>query len=455
MANIIISFYQPQLLSDGMLCYYDAFVQELAKTNNIFIFTQNYIWNGDFPPIDEQRTAEIKAFSPDLIIAFNNSFFDVSDLVDCPIIIYGADTAKYYSNKTAIKKKPDRYKYVVFSESSYACLMEMLSPNPNDVGIIPVFSSVYAKEIEQDINISFIGSNFAHAVDGKAPIARFMSTSPSQEDLEIYKNCLDDFFKNPLLDFEKYKENNSHLPCIILDNFNHKLLSYFSSIKRIQVLSQVADLGLTIFGPATWRKICWESDLAFCYNDRSILTLEENSEIYNRSKLSLNINHVQAVNSFSWRLCDILASNACLVTEYKPILAKRFPTLNLPTFTNRYEARKICIKLLENENMRRDITLASQEIIDAKYRFKHILPLFEELSGVNLSVKKDSSCTQENTIYKTNMVLLEKQDTLLERLASKTLIKSKRIIRLLVKIFKEIICYVSLKSALAKLFSRH
>ncbi len=411
MANIIVAFFNGRPLSDGVLCFYGSFIKELSKTNNVMALGQNVLWNKDFPAIQEERLSAIKSFKPHLIIAFNNNFYDLAHLVDCPILVYGADTALFFSNKKQLKQNSDQYKYAVLSDSGHKCLMDLYQPKSNQVAIIPLFTAVKAQPVVQDLNISFVGSNFIDHISTDAPMFQFIKSAPSQSHIAIYKQCLNDYLQKPFLDFEQYKLENPHIPKEVLNYFNSDILNYYSASNRIKVLSQVADLGLEIFGPSTWAQdIFWESELSFCYNPSQVYTLEENENLYNRSKIGLNISHTQAINSFSWRVCDILASNACLVTENKTIIEERFSNVPLLTYSNRYEAREICKKLLENDSMREDIVLASQEAIDAKYRFKHILPLIEELTEVNLSKSKHNSL-QIIEIYEKELIEI-KQNTL-------------------------------------------
>ena len=104
-----------------------------------------------------------------------------------------------------------------------------------------------------------------------------------------------------------------------------------SGLRRVRYLSAVADLGLELHG-LYWDQACmaYFPEVAFCYNRAPISSLTENQALYNRSKLAINTNHLQAVSGFSWRVCDIMASNACLVTEFKPDMLELFPNVPLP-----------------------------------------------------------------------------------------------------------------------------
>ena len=51
-------------------------------------------------------------FNPDLCILFNNNFWDISNVVDCPIIIYDVDSPLEWQLKEALISNIDRYMFV-------------------------------------------------------------------------------------------------------------------------------------------------------------------------------------------------------------------------------------------------------------------------------------------------------------------------------------------------------
>ena len=68
---------------------------------------------------------------------------------------------------------------------------------------------------------------------------------------------------------------------------------------------------------------------------------------YNRSKISLNLPHAHAREGFSWRVCDILASNVVLLSNRQPDLLQLCKgKVDLPTYESKAEARDIAKALL-------------------------------------------------------------------------------------------------------------
>ena len=160
-----------------------------------------------------------------------------------------------------------------------------------------------------------------------------------------------------------------------------------SRSKRILTLAAVSDLGLELFGPEDWILDGNSStvELHCAYNLKQIYSLKQNQDLYNASKIGLNINHLQAQDGFSWRVLDIMASSACLVSEFTPNIKRFFPDIPIPTFTNAFEARGECQRLLKDDVFRKELTLMCQQEVDVRFRFKHVLPRIEELVGMSLN----------------------------------------------------------------------
>ena len=90
--------------------------------------------------------------------------------------------------------------------------------------------------------------------------------------------------------------------------------------RRIQHLAAVTEFGLSMYGSidAMWvPQMCIANpELLRCYHFQTIDSAEELAALYNRSKIALNISRVAAANSaFSFRVPEILASGALLLTE--------------------------------------------------------------------------------------------------------------------------------------------
>ena len=396
MPKIFISFFNavhnpadPQ----AMPCFYESFIKELAERGNELLIMHHYIFARDFGPLPENVRRHIADFSPDLAIIFNNAFYDLSEYFDFPIYVYEVDSVLYYSNKDVLKSKKDRFRYIVPQRTSVESIRQHLGVDKAQILYTPFFTSVRRENIPKTMNISFIGTRFVpYGHDGKTAWNRFMCTGPSSVAVECFKQALETVRRTPYIPQQKLMEQfqSEEFDAAYFLNRDEMVDSLSGSI-RILTLSEVADLGLVIFGTKSWvTENCADPHIPLAYDSRAVYSLKHNQDVYNASRLAINVNHVQATTGFSWRVCDIMASDACLVSEYKPDFERCFPGVPIPLFTNRYEARELCRKLLDNKNMRRDIIARCNEIIDAKFRFENLVPLLEDFFKVSLREEKSS-----------------------------------------------------------------
>lgn len=363
-------------------CFYETVIKNLEKLGNNLLVHVSKDWNRPYDKIPDKLLTQIKEFNPDLLILFNNTFYDVSREFDCPIVIYEVDSPIFYSNKNALKENIARYKFIVSQDESVEILESEFRVNRKNILKVPFFTEIHAKDIPIRHNISFIGTKFSN----QNIFSKFMKSNPNEKEIDLFKKLIKEYKYNTFVTTNSLIEKFNIKSKKILANFDtNKIIGDLSDYNRTKTLSCVADLGLRLYGTPEWIFDNYnEPEVILSYINKPVYSLKHNQDIYNSSKIGININHLQACSGFSWRVCDILASNACLVSEYKPNVEKYFGKAGVPTFTNPYEAREICIKLLNNENMRKDIVAASQEIIESNFRFKYVLQEIEDFIGFKL-----------------------------------------------------------------------
>ncbi len=372
---------------------------------NEVIYNCYYDFGGTKPKLESKEKDRIQKYNPDLIILFNNVGCEIVYNFECPILIYEVDTPLYYANTNLIKKNPNKYKFCIVQEESRPILENEYGVKKENIFHLPFFTEIQNEKIERKENICFIGTKFL--TPNKSIITRFMETNPSRGEIELWRMCVKAIEKNPFLTSEEIIKNLTITSTKVSTYFKtDELITSLSNINRISTLSAVADLGLQLYGNRAWlTDLPHEPEITLSYRNKHVYSIKDNQDIYNSSKIGININHIQAISSFSWRVCDIMASGACLVSNYTPGLQERFPNIPIPVFTNKYEARDICIDLLNNENKRLDIVSMCNEVIDEGYRFKHIVSRLEyylDVSLTNQDKKEESACNITNYNKKKN-----------------------------------------------------
>ncbi len=414
MARVFIALYNgiPTKDLSCLPCFYESFVDGLKNTGNTVMLETTNIWQFTETECPQKLAKTIKDFNPDVCFLFNNCFYDISHLVDCPIVIYEVDSFLFYKNKEVLYKNPNRFYYFVPQTCSFDVLQSELHVDKNRICYVPFFTEVRAKQEQMTNNICFVGSKFTDA--DKSILHKFMLLSPKEAEIVQFRKCLELTVKNPYINLSDMEKNvgvlSDKVRSIMSDPY---VIGCLSDMRRIKVLSSVSDLGLSLHGTENWLNDLAYDKLLLSYKPQKIFSLTDSEKLYNSHKIGININNIQAMTGFGWRVADITASNACLVSEYKPDFEILFPNIKIPSFTTSNEAYDVCKKLLENENMRLDIVAQCQDIIEKKYRLKNVLQTIEQFLGIKLINQKTdnnpnviflpSISPKETTYFKTRL----------------------------------------------------
>lgn len=330
--------------------------------------------------MDVAFAQNLKNFNPDLCILFNNACWDISDVVDCPILIYTSDSVLYFANKSRIKNNPSRYLFIV-DKSSKKTLIENFGVKEEQTKLSIPFSTIQPQEMPLEQNIVFIGTKFIS--QPATPVNLFLKEKPSRSQREQFLNALNYLKKNPFANAQEFMNKKIITDGLVAKYFN---LDYWimqlSDENRIAVLSAIADLGLTLYGTPNWTEFqLYNSTLLLSYSDKKVKTIAENAAVYNSSKIGISAGHLQAVDGFPWRTLDIMQSNACLVSDYHTDFDKFFPKNLFPVYKDAYEAREICKELLRNENKRKRIVKKCQEFAFKNFGFDKVAKNINDLIG--------------------------------------------------------------------------
>lgn len=393
MAKVFIAFCNAVAKDtpSSLPCFYETFIKGLSDAGNTIMVEITNIWT--FPgiqcPLDIAN--KIKKFNPDICFLFNNCFYDISNIVECPIVIYEVDSFLYYQNKQVLYNNPNQFYYLVFQTHSIDVLQQELHVKKSRICHVPFFTEVHAKKEPLVNNICFVGSKFTNG-DQESVIHNFMLLNPNNDDKLQLKKCLEIIVQNPYASVSDIEKTTGKLSDKVLTVINSSyIVPYLSDVRRIKGLTSVTQLGLSLHGPKNWLNDLAYDNLPLSYNPQYIFSLNDTEKLYNSHKIGININHIQATHGFGWRVADIMASNACLVSEFKPDFKTVFPDVEIPLFYSIDEAYDVCKKLLDNENMRLDIVAQCQEIINKRYRVQNALQTIEEFIGVKLSSKNHSN----------------------------------------------------------------
>ncbi len=320
MSNIII-FNQSEIFRTKQyrnICYTEGLIKSLLiRGHNVKnIITNNYLydpWCG-LNVLKKNINLgylfkKIKNFKPDLIISFNNSKLpNIEKEFECPIVIWEADKFYYFSDKYNLKKNSSRFFFFSSSLNGHNQFIKYFRAKKEKIFFLPVSTAIQSKIIKQDKNISFLG--------------------------KLYD-----------------------LPKI---NSEDKNYAKDNALFRKKILSSIQDFGLKIF---TNEVPSFYKDLSHLCDRNIYNTIEDLEKIFNSSKISLNISHLQAKkNSISYRAIDIMASNSLLITEKSKYLEFFSKKLSRIFYDTPFDLRKKVKYFLENSNARKDIINVQNDI---------------------------------------------------------------------------------------------
>jgi len=359
--------------------FHEQLIHALVKAGNKVLlmkindFTQYSLRSNKLLSIinEKKLTSTIQNFGPDIVFSFNHSmYYPILKKLDCPILVFGADSPPTWIDPNIIKKNKNRYKALHFSESTIASAQSMGITNNEVIGYA---SDMTSEQIPKKHNISFIGTKFR-----SDSVQLFLRKH--RHDMKILKQL-----------YIKLKTIKSNpLEKITFQNLNHlDLLSALSEEKRNFILNSISDLGLGLYGDRDWITNSNHSlDIMNSYNNSTIFTCKGNQDLYNSSKLSINISHAQSdTENMPFRVCDIMSTTAVLISDEKKIYDRLFGKyVKIPTFSNKFEARELCIKLLKDKEWRDDLVKGSNEAIqNGEFRFHHMIKKLESISGILLT----------------------------------------------------------------------
>lgn len=362
--------------------FYEGFINTLIKQgNDVMVLRTNKFLphqqkNILFNSINPNKLAQdVIDFNPELIIAANNHIPKVIlNALDCPVALWTSDSPSWYSDKDYIKQNIHKYKFFHhgWDNVHVKTCIETFNARLDQNYCVGHATDIRSENKTINSNITFVGT-----VGHSQNMINFLKYHCRNNDTHRLKEFYQEILQSPLRN--------------ISNHFNDKLtLSDFHQVitgnNRIKTLDAISDLGLTAYGlPTNFLEVAaYSMELALCFNYTPIVSLEDSQNIFNSSKIGINLYSTHAITGFSWRVPDIMASNACLISPNKADLIKFNPYIKMPTFESPQECRELCQKLLKDEMWRKDIVTASHKAIEEHGRFEHMFKIIEDISDIAL-----------------------------------------------------------------------
>lgn len=327
-------------------------INKILEINPDFIFTTN--WAGVTTRIIEK-------------------FFNI------PRVTWMVDRMPFTHNGKRRSEAFDKNDILITSSTSNITKLESKYPYlKGNVYYLPFMTNpeYFKKKYEQDINISFIGSLFQNSSVIVNLLDKYNDAELREGIFKYIKEVEKNYelnIKDTLQRCKIYDKIESNME---IETFHGVVANIISNNKRIKVLDKIAPLGLVFYGTKNWTSVIdYSTELFSKFQYETFVdTREKLSKIYNKSKISININHHQATTGQGYRVFDILASDSLLITNYQEnsdlekIFGENHP---IPAYRNLDELYELCQYYLNHESERKELVKKCNSLISEKHTFKN------------------------------------------------------------------------------------
>ena len=343
---------------------------------------------------DEKVAAYINSVRPAFVFTTNRGGITrrIMAGIDCPIVTWMVDRIPFLHHGGGHDDLFSSKDYVITSSFNNINRLETIYPVlKGRVTFLPFATNAndFAKKADrQDINISFVGTYFYCGLF--STILKTYRHHPKIRDglIELTARVRADYD----LDFPAALQAcgvQQVLGDFHLDMYKFKgLLANLISVNdRVQALDALSDLGLKLYGTQNWENVSqYSMQLLRCYQfDTFIKTREQLVDVYQRSKVAFNISHHQAVDGLPYRIFDIMASDALLLTNHREnsdlyrLFGKDMP---VPMYKDPAELRRLTIHYLEHEDERLSLVERCNKLMRDDFSFETRARQFLDIVGV-------------------------------------------------------------------------
>jgi spore maturation protein CgeB len=382
---------------------YNAIVDSIRK-NGVDL---KIIWTNELVPPDadihawdcrhsEEKVLElISEVNPDFILSINNGGLSrrIRAGIKCPVIKWLFDDFPhlfFHNGVESIKDAIVPGDIVLCYTNSLAMEVKQKFPEvASNVFFVPHATdlSLFQKlQWQPKYNISFVGS-FLNIDFFIRSILSAANSNPSVANsilsvLRELRNNYDCDFEKLVNDYnlnELVKERN-------LDwlHFKRLMSDVITTQDRLAGLASVSDLGLSLFGGKDWfGPLAFSDKLINCFQLEAVIdTQEKLTQVYQSSRIAIDLPNIQNRNSISNRVIDVMASGSLLITKYQEksdmflLFGKDCP---VPMYKNNNHLHELCHYYLNNESERLEIVKKCNMLVKKIHSYdeqsKYILSL--------------------------------------------------------------------------------
>lgn len=297
----------------------------------------------------------------------------------------------------------DQFQYadeIVFSSNSHKKRLELNKGNLDvPIHFFPTATSLHTKPPTECTppkkhNISLV-ANLLDTFDFGS-LCQYCGDSPNR--MLLLKRAVTAVREGNAISFEDCAGNDSLLD--LLDEvkwtelfFEMQVQNLISNEARIAMTERLSIAGLALYGNDQWlaASAFYPKILGYFHSGKVISSHKDVMQIYNSSKICINVPQVQTGSALPYRVIDILASDALLVTEFHSesdlfaMFGKDCPVL---MYRNVNDLVSICDHYLLHEDERLSLVQRCNALVEKGFSFKD--RCLDLIAIVNLDCVSDS-----------------------------------------------------------------
>lgn len=398
---------QPRL--DGYLNQFALTFGRLGIDVDVFLANQYVGKNGisgtnkyiNFSKLDTR----LRSKKYDLILSVNNALLTskISSLRNQPVVSLIVDDFNHLFNHDQTGPY-DQFTYadkILFSSHEHLKKLEQHNKNVSGRAIfLPTATSVENTKLKLPVsqkkyNISWVASLLD--VSGITLLYQQCLGSPNRE--ELLRHFVSVAREGGEFQYSKHVGGES-IEALLEEHkwsksfFEMQIQNLISNESRVSAADKLHKFGLKIFGNPEWISASGYHPKIFdTFQDgRDIASHDEVMDIYNSSKICINIPQIQTGAALPYRVIDILASDALLITNHHPnsdLFTIFGPNCPVITYKDMDELSNLCEYYLSHEAERINLVRQCNQMVKDGFDFKDRCR--DILQSVNLRDAQDKS----------------------------------------------------------------
>jgi hypothetical protein len=323
----------------------------------------------------------------DLALSFNNAllYSELKSQVSFPIITWIVDDFPHIFQHEGTEKIYEPFQacstIIVSSTDTESRARKILPELGERIRFIPTATQVATDlltrpHFEKKHNITLVASYLE-----TAPATHLIRDSIEKEGLydailtclerlEIdYKTDFDSLTKT--LGLEAFLKEKNWPPTLLK---NH-LTNLLSNRERVEISARLQKLGLHVFGNSAWiEALSLRPEIGRVFQaGTKVSKHQELMDLYNSSKICINIPQIQGGPALPYRVMDILASDSLLITKYHPQSDAYHlfgPDCPIVTYKSQEELENLCAYYMAHDEERQKRVRSCNQLVAKGFSFR-------------------------------------------------------------------------------------